>query len=90
MKNKVTLAYSLHLALILIFLYSRVYTSWKLKPMLGFVPINQNSDNTAKPMVFGTDYKKDQMRSKTIAAVGHVLVFAKINTTLSGRRAWGE
>lgn len=45
--------------------------------MLGCIPINQNSDNTAKPMVFGTDYKKDHMRSKTIAAVGHVLVLPK-------------
>lgn len=76
-KNKVTLAYSLHLASILIFLYSRVHTSWKLKPILGCVPINQNSDNAAKPTAFGTDYKKDQMRSKTIAAVEHVLVLPK-------------
>lgn len=76
-KNKVTLAYSLHLASILIFLYSRVYTSWKLRPILGCFPINQNSDNAAKPMAFGTDYKKDQMRSKTIAAVEHVQVLPK-------------
>lgn len=45
--------------------------------MLGCIPINQNSDNAAKPTVFGTDYKKDQMRSKTIAAVEHVLALPK-------------
>lgn len=57
-KNKVILAYSLHLASILIFLYSRVYTSWKLRPILGYVPINQNSDNAENQRFLALTTKK--------------------------------
>lgn len=51
------------------FLEAQTYT--------GLCPNKPKLRQRRKPTVFGTDYKKDQMRSKTIAAVEHLLVLPK-------------